>query len=95
MVRVNAYKVAYQRKGYLIKHHSQRTPNGHDHHFTVVDQGARYIPKSRHLIRMFVPRYKDGTRRTVLGVQSGVNGIHSIWYSISIQYRRVYETNGP
>lgn len=77
----------YLRRGYMVTHHIQRTSNAHEHFFVVHDRGGLIVPKSRHLIRMFIPRKSaDGRHRTVRSITSGMSGVHSIWYQVEIQY---------
>jgi hypothetical protein len=79
----------YQRRGYSVKHHIQRTANAKEHLFQIHDQGAAYLPKLRHLIRMFIPKISvDGKRRTIVSPSSGVSGAHSFWYKMIVKYTR-------
>lgn len=89
MTRTSVLKT-YKRKGYIVTHHEQRTRHAHCHHFIIHDLGALYLPKARHLARLFIPlKAPNGFIRRIIAVKSGTSGIKSMWYQLDIQYQTV------
>lgn len=93
---MNFKYTVYQRRGYVLKHYVQRQARGHEHLFMVQDQGAKHIPKSKHLIRMFIAsQLPGGLQRRICGVSSGTHGLHCIWYRVIVRYKKDMQDNRP
>lgn len=87
-IRCNSKKNEYQRKGYKVTHYYQRHNIGIEHYFILSDQGAKYLPKARHLIRALIPvTLQCGAKRKIDQILSGLNGVHEVWYKVLVSYK--------
>jgi len=86
----NYQYTVYQRRGYHVKHHVQRLNlGGFEHLFMLVDQGAKYLPKPKHLIRMFITSQLPGEiMRHICHVSAGTHDMHCIWYRVIVKYKK-------